>query len=41
MKCENEKVEIIFMKREAQFTAMDVWGTGRRIKNNGEYEQTV
>ena len=27
---------------EAQFTVMDVpGGTGRRIKNNGAYEQTV
>jgi hypothetical protein len=30
-----------FHTREAQFTAKDVRGTGSRIKNNGEYEQTV
>jgi len=30
-----------FHSRDAQFTAMDVPGTESRIKNNGEYEQTV
>jgi len=30
-----------FHTREAQFTAMEVRGTGSRIQNNGEYEQTV
>jgi hypothetical protein len=30
-----------FHTREAQFTAMEVRRTGSRIKNKGEYEQTV